>query len=106
MNVAEAPVWRDIFKYFLVSFPAALYASRRWWITIGLLFYLVAAWAAWRILAHPEVIDSVATPAEIQQLVDHDFQSYYSENPAQDCALRVWVNNATLSAAVWRSASC
>src|SRR4029450_5532646 len=28
-----------------------------------------------------------------------DFESYYSENPAQDFALRVWINNATLSAA-------
>jgi uncharacterized membrane protein SpoIIM required for sporulation len=46
------------------------------------------------------VVDSIATPAQIQQLVDHDFQSYYSENPAQDFALRVWINNATLSAAV------
>ena len=97
---AQAPIWRDISKYFLVSFPAALYASRRWWIVIGLLFYLVAAWAAWRILVHPEVVDSIGTPAEIQQLVDHDFESYYSDNPAQDFALRVWINNATLSAAV------
>ena len=96
---AQAPVWRDISKYFLVSFPAALYASRRWWLTIALLFYLVAAWTAWRILVHPEVLDSIGTPAQIQQLVDHDFQSYYSDNPAQDFALRVWINNATLSAA-------
>lgn len=96
----QAPVWRDISKYFLVSFPAALYASRRWWITIGLLFYLVAAWAAWRVLAHPEVIDSIATPDQIKQLVEHDFEAYYSENPAQDFALRVWINNATISAAV------
>jgi len=96
---AQAPVWRDISKYFLVSFPAALYTSRRWWITIGLLFYLVAAWAAWRIIVHPEVVDSIGTPSQIQQLVDHDFESYYSENPAQDFALRVWINNATLAAA-------
>jgi uncharacterized membrane protein SpoIIM required for sporulation len=97
---AQAPVWRDISKYFLVSFPAALYASRRWWLTIGLLFYLVAAWTAWRILAHQEVIGSIGTPDQIKQLVEHDFESYYSENPAQDFALRVWINNATISAAV------
>lgn len=97
---AQAPVWRDISKYFLVSFPAALYASRRWWVTIGLLFYLVAAWTAWRVLAHPEVIDSIGTPDQIKQLVEHDFESYYSDNPAQDFALRVWINNATISAAV------
>ncbi|HEY3514090.1 stage II sporulation protein M [Kribbella sp. NPDC051137] len=97
---AQAPVWRDISKYFLVSFPAALYASRRWWITIGLLFYLVAAWTAYRVLAHPEVVSSIATPEEVKQLVNHDFESYYSDNPAQDFALRVWINNATISAAV------
>lgn len=97
---AQAPVWRDISRYFLVSFPAALYTSRRWWLTIGLLFYLVAAWMAWRIIAHPEVLDSVTTPAQIQELVDKDFANYYSENPAQDFALRVWINNATISAAV------
>jgi uncharacterized membrane protein SpoIIM required for sporulation len=96
----QAPVWRDISRYFLVSFPAALYASRRWWLSIGLLFYLVAAWIAWRVLAHPEVLDSVATPGQIQQLVDHDFANYYSENPAQDFALQVWTNNAMLCAAV------
>jgi uncharacterized membrane protein SpoIIM required for sporulation len=97
---AQAPVWRDISRYFLVSFPAALYVSRRWWLTIGLLFYLVAAWVAWRILVNPEVLGSVAPPEAIQQMVDKDFASYYSENPAQDFALRVWINNATISAAV------
>ncbi len=97
---AQAPVWRDISRYFLVSFPAALYTSRRWWLTIGLLFYLVAAWMAWRIIAHPEVLDSISTPSQIQELVDKDFANYYSENPAQDFALRVWINNATISAAV------
>jgi uncharacterized membrane protein SpoIIM required for sporulation len=96
----QAPVWRDISRYFLVSFPAALYASRRWWLTIGLLFYVVTAWIAWRVIAHPELLDSVATPAQIQQLVDKDFASYYSANPAQDFALQVWINNATISAAV------
>lgn len=97
---AQAPVWRDISRYFLVSFPAAVYAARRWWLSIGLLFYLVAAWIAWRIIAHPEVLDSVATPAQIQHLVDEDFAGYYSENPAQDFALHVWTNNAMISAAV------
>jgi uncharacterized membrane protein SpoIIM required for sporulation len=96
---AQAPVWRDISRYFLVSFPAALYASRRWWLAVALAFYLVAAWMAWRIIAQPELLSSVATPAELQQIVDEDFANYYSENPAQDFALRVWVNNALIAAA-------
>ncbi|WP_433017399.1 stage II sporulation protein M [Kribbella sp. CA-294648] len=97
---AQAPVWRDISRYFLVSFPAALYVSRRWWLAIGLLFYLVAAWMAWRIIANPEILESIATPSQIEQLVNEDFANYYSENPAQDFALRVWINNAAISAAV------
>jgi len=97
---AQTPVWRDISRYFLVSFPAALYASRRWWLTIGAVFYLIAGWLAWRIVAHPEVLSSVATPGQIQQIVDEDFANYYSENPAQDFALRVWTNNALIAAAV------
>ncbi|GAA1555930.1 stage II sporulation protein M [Kribbella sancticallisti] len=97
---AQAPVWRDISRYFLVSFPAALYASRRWWLTIGLLFYLVAAWMAWRIIANPEIIESISTPSAVQELVDKDFANYYSENPAQDFALQVWLNNSLISAAV------
>lgn len=96
----QTPVWRDISRYFLVSFPAALYASRRWWLTIGLVFYLVAGWLAWRVIAHPEVLSSVATPGQIQQVVDEDFATYYSENPAQDFALQVWTNNALIAAAV------
>lgn len=97
---AHAPVWRDISRYFLVTFPAALYATRRWWLTVGLLFSVIAAWIAWRIVVRPEVLDSVGTPRQIQQLVDEDFANYYSEHPAQDFALAVWTNNAMLCAAV------
>lgn len=97
---AQTPVWRDISRYFLVSFPAALYASRRWWLAVGAACYLIAAGMAWRVMSHPEVLSSVATPAQIQQLVDEDFANYYSENPAQDFAFRVWTNNALLTAAV------
>jgi len=96
---AQTPVWRDISRYFLVTFPAALYASRRWWLAVGGIFYVIVGWLAWRIVANPELLSQVATPAEIQQLVDTDFAAYYSENPAQDFAFRVWTNNALLSAA-------
>ena len=38
--------------------------------------------------------------AEIDQLVNHDFASYYSEHPAASFALHVWVNNS------WVAAQC
>ncbi|MGI9124817.1 MAG: stage II sporulation protein M, partial [Mycobacterium sp.] len=39
-------------------------------------------------------------PAEIDQLVNEDFASYYSDHPAASFALRVWVNNS------WAAAQC
>jgi uncharacterized membrane protein SpoIIM required for sporulation len=46
------------------------------------------------------VHSAIGTPSEIEELVNHDFASYYSENPAGSFALRVWVNNA------WVAAQC
>jgi uncharacterized membrane protein SpoIIM required for sporulation len=43
---------------------------------------------------------AVGTPTDVDQLVNHDFASYYSENPAGSFALRVWTNNA------WVAAQC
>ena len=43
---------------------------------------------------------AISTPEEIDQLVNHDFASYYTEHPAGSFALRVWVNNS------WVAAQC
>ena len=49
---------------------------------------------------NPEVQADDRHPADIEQLVNHDFASYYSENPAGRSRLRVWVNNS------WVAAQC
>jgi uncharacterized membrane protein SpoIIM required for sporulation len=36
--------------------------------------------------------------SQVDQLVNHDFENYYSENAAQDFAFRVWTNNAWIAA--------
>jgi uncharacterized membrane protein SpoIIM required for sporulation len=38
-----------------------------------------------------------ASDSEIQDLVNHRFESYYSENHAQNFALNVWTHNALLT---------
>ena len=49
-------------------------------------------------MAHtPEVQATIGTPSEIEQLVNHDFESYYSENPAGSFALQVWLNNSWIA---------
>ena len=90
--------WSGAGTFFTHRFPAALYRLRRWW--LGCLAANVAVTAVMMLwlLAHPQVEQSLLTPGEIDQLVDSDFARYYSENPAQDFAAQVWINNAWVTA--------
>ncbi len=92
--------WRSVGSFFTERFPAALYRMRWWW--LGCLAANVAVTAVimvW-LLANPQVEQSLLSPGEIDQLVNSDFENYYSENPAQSFAARVWTNNA------WVAAQC
>lgn len=97
---SRATSGRDIAAFFLVKFPAAVYRARWWWISTGVAFVLVAfALACW-VAANPDVQNSLIPPAEVRQLVDQDFASYYSSHPAGSFAFQVWTNNAWLTAMV------
>jgi uncharacterized membrane protein SpoIIM required for sporulation len=92
--------WREIGMFFARGLPAAIYASRRWWLACALGFLilggLIAAWVA----GHPEVQATIAAPEEIRRLVQPggEFETYYSSAPAGSFAARVWTNNAWLAA--------
>ncbi|MBA2892668.1 stage II sporulation protein M [Nonomuraea soli] len=94
---AHTPAWRQLARFFTVSFPVVAYRARWWWLGATLAF-LIVSWVmgAW-IAGDPEVQAAIATDEEITQLVEHDFADYYSENPAASFASRVWVNNAWAS---------
>ncbi|TDD73030.1 stage II sporulation protein M [Jiangella aurantiaca] len=96
---AHDPGWRDVVRFLTVGFPAAVYLNRRWWIGAALAFAVVSVAVAWWVAANPSVQASIGAPEEIRQLVEHDFEDYYSENPAGSFAARVWVNNAWVAAA-------
>jgi uncharacterized membrane protein SpoIIM required for sporulation len=51
---------------------------------------LIALWVS----GNQEVQSTLKTPSEIDELVNHDFASYYSQNPAGSFALQVWLNNS------------
>lgn len=97
---AHAPLWREFLRFWTVSFPVVAYRSWRWWLGSAAAFFLVAALIGFWVAGSPEVQSAVGTPSDIDQLVNNDFASYYSENPAGSFALRVWVNNA------WVAAQC
>ncbi|WP_354640833.1 stage II sporulation protein M [Kitasatospora camelliae] len=99
---ARTASWRDAGRYFTVSFPAALYRSRRWWLPIAVVSLAVSALVAWWVATHPEVRDSLAAPEHIREMTrpGGDFEAYYSDHPATSFAFRVWTNNA------WVAAQC
>ncbi|MGV0644746.1 stage II sporulation protein M [Mycolicibacterium sp. XJ879] len=94
---AHAPLWREFARFWTVSFPVVAYRSWRWWLASAVAFLIVAAVIAIWVAGSPEVRATIGTPSEIEQLVNNDFASYYSENPAGSFALQVWVNNAWIA---------
>ncbi len=90
--------WRGVRLFFVDRFPAALYRLRWWWIiTLAVSVAVTAVMMIW-LLEHPIVEQSLLSPEEVDQLVNHDFEDYYSEYAASHFAAQVWVNNAWVTA--------
>ncbi|MQA94142.1 MAG: stage II sporulation protein M [Streptosporangiales bacterium] len=98
LTAAQTPAWRDLARFFAVSFPVTAYRARWWWLGASLGSLVVALVAGWWVATHPEVQAAIAPPAEIKQLVENDFANYYTEHPAASFMLRVWTNNAWVAA--------
>jgi uncharacterized membrane protein SpoIIM required for sporulation len=95
---AHAPLWIELIRFWTVSFPVVAYRAWRWWLGSAVAFFAVTAVIAFWVAGNPEVQATLGTPSEIDELINHDFASYYRENPAGSFALQVWVNNSWLSA--------
>ena len=88
---------RDAVRFLTVDFPAVLYRARWWWLGTTAFFLVVAfAWTAF-LLTHPDARSQIATPDQVEQLVNHDFQDYYQQAPAHDFAAKVFTNNALIA---------
>jgi len=90
--------WRGVAVFFGQRFPAALYRLRWWWLGCLAVNVVVTGLMMWWLLDHPIVEQSLLSPDEVDQLVNNDFESYYSEYAASHFAARVWVNNAWVAA--------
>ncbi|MGL4173744.1 MAG: stage II sporulation protein M [Actinomycetota bacterium] len=95
---APQGAWRDLTRFATVSFPAALYRARRWWVIVGGVFLAVATVIGWWVSTEPSVQAALATNQQSQQLAAVDFEAYYSTYAAGSFAAQVWTNNAWIAA--------
>lgn len=87
----------DVAVFLRQDFPALVYRTRWWWLGSAAVFLAIAfAFGIW-IANSPEAYAAAGDPDQIRQLVETDFQDYYSSAPAQDFAARVFTNNALIA---------
>jgi uncharacterized membrane protein SpoIIM required for sporulation len=94
----QEPWNRELARFVVVSFPAAVYRIR-WLVAACAAFTIVVAtgFAAW-VANDPRARAAIGSDERIRQLVEHDFENYYSEYAAGSFAAQVWTNNAWVAA--------
>ncbi len=95
---AATPGWSVISRFALVSFPAMVYRARWWWLATSVGSLLVALVIGWWVAGSPQVQGALLPGAQVRDLVNHQFQHYYSQYPATSFAAKVWTNNAWVAA--------
>ncbi len=92
------PLLREVARFVVVSFPAAAWRSR-WWTAAAAGFTLAVALAAgfW-VATSAQAQAAIGAQTDVNQLVNSDFASYYTQAPAASFATKVWTNNALLAA--------
>ncbi|MGE5827390.1 MAG: stage II sporulation protein M [Micromonosporaceae bacterium] len=85
-------------RFFAVSFPAAVYRAARWWVGVAAAFLTVSGVLMALVATQPDRALVFLSQPEIDQIVRHDFEAYYSQAPPPNFAALVWTNNAWISA--------
>jgi uncharacterized membrane protein SpoIIM required for sporulation len=93
---AQASTWQAVGRFVVVSFPAAAYRARWWWLGAALGSIIVAVLIGWEVARSPALQASFLSHAP--GLVRHEFRHYYSRYDARSFAAHVWTNNALVAA--------
>jgi uncharacterized membrane protein SpoIIM required for sporulation len=89
----EGEPLRAISRFATHTFPAAVVSLRRYILVASLLTFV--PWAVFQVWLSisPRAFDLVAPDAVKEAYINHDFESYYSSQPAQNFATQVFLNN-------------
>jgi uncharacterized membrane protein SpoIIM required for sporulation len=85
-------------RFFTVSFPVAVYRAGRWWVGVAAAFLGLSATIMTMVVGDERIALNFLSQEEIAQLVNKDFEAYYSANAPQNFATLVWTNNSLVSA--------
>ncbi len=84
---------RQLRRFFVETFPAAVWWHRRFIVISALLFFvpalLIGAWMA----TSPDAVDASAPASVREAYLENDFEAYYSSDPAAQFATAVFINN-------------
>jgi uncharacterized membrane protein SpoIIM required for sporulation len=95
---AHSAGWQAVGRFASISFPAAAYRARWWWLGCAAGSALVALLAGWRVAGSAALRSSLLPRSAAAKLVQHEFRHYYSAHDAQSLAAHIWTNNALVAA--------
>lgn len=95
---AQVPMLQTIARFFTVDFPVTVYRLRWVILVVAALSVVTALIIGFRVATVPGLEQRYISEWELNQLLNHDFEAYYSENPAGDFAAAVWLNNTLVAA--------
>lgn len=89
----DTEVRRGITQFATVTFPASIYALRKFILVAALL--TAVPWAVFQIWlsVSPTAFDVAAPDGAGEQYISQDFEDYYSNQPSQNFATEVFFNN-------------
>jgi uncharacterized membrane protein SpoIIM required for sporulation len=89
----DTEVQRGIVQFATVTFPAAIWSLRRYILVAAVLTFL--PWAVFQVWlsVSPKAFDVAAPDGAGQQYINQDFEDYYSNQPSQNFATEVFLNN-------------